>query len=178
MQIRKAALTDFDAAAELYDKVALNLERGINYPSWTYGVYPCADTVKDGLDNESLFVCTDGGRIIGVFILNTDPAGDYSAGEWSAPLEDGEYMVIHSLAVDPEIKRSGTGKAMVEFCLAYAKEKGYKAIRLDAVPKNTPARRMYEKLGFLFAGEKDLKREDTGIPLFALYEYNFRPLSL
>lgn len=80
-------------------------------------------------------------------------------------------MVIHALAVDPDSARTGIGKRMVEFCMKYAKDNGFKALRLDAVPKNTPARRMYERLGFGFAGEKDLKRYETGIPSFALYEF-------
>ena len=172
MYIRKAVPSDFDSASALYDKVTLYLEQHINYPHWTHKVYPCSDTVKEGLETDSLFVCCEGDGIMGAFLLNTDPAGDYSAGEWSRDIADGEYMIIHALAVDPDLSRKGTGKAMVEFCLNYAKEKGYKAIRLDAVPENLPARRMYEGLGFSFAGEKNLKRYETGIPVFALYEYN------
>lgn len=40
-------------------------------------------------------------------------------------------------------------------------------------PSNTPARRLYEKIGFTFAGEKDLLRGIEDIPEFALYELNF-----
>ncbi|MCM1054392.1 MAG: GNAT family N-acetyltransferase [Bacteroides sp.] len=172
MQIRKAVYTDLESASALYDKVTLYLKQNVNYPHWTHKLYPCSDTVKEGLETESLFVCEDNGAIVGELLLNTDPAGDYSAGEWSRALGEGEYMIIHALAVDPEVSRRGIGKEMVRFCLNYAEERGFKAIRLDAVPSNIPARRMYEGLGFRFAGEKDLKRYETGIPLFALYEYN------
>ena len=62
---------------------------------------------------------------------------------------------------------------MVKYCIDYAREHGFKAIRLDVVPENIPARRLYERLGFTFAGEKDLKRDIEDIPTFALYELNF-----
>lgn len=170
MNIRKACSSDFDQTSALYDKVTLHLENTVNYPNWTHKIYPSSETVKEGIDTDSLFVCTENERITGVFILNTDPGGDYAAGDWSVFIPEGEYMVIHALAVDPDFSRKGVGRRMVEFCMDYAKENGYKAIRLDAVPKNLPARHMYESLGFRFAGEKDLKRYETGIPSFALYE--------
>lgn len=173
MLIRKATESDFAQSAALYDKVTEHLENNINYPNWTHKVYPSSETVKKGIETNTLFVCTENEKIIGEFILNTDPDGDYAAGEWSVFIPEGEYMVIHALAADPDLARKGTGKSMVEFCMKYAEEKGFKAIRLDAVPKNLPARRMYESLGFRFAGEKDLKRYETGIPSFALYEFNF-----
>lgn len=173
MRIRKAVPKDIEQASLLYDKVTLYLENNINYPSWIHKVYPSSETAEKGIRDGSLFVCEADGKLVGVFLLNTDPDGDYSEGAWTAEIAEGEYMVIHALAVDPEHKGQGIGKRMVKFCLDYAKENGYRAIRLDAVPKNTPARRMYESMGFRFAGEGDLKRFETGIPSFALYEYNF-----
>ncbi len=173
MYIRNAALSDFEKASELYDKVTLHLENNINYPDWIHKVYPSSETVEKGIKEGSLFVCEEGGKTIGAFLLNTDPDGDYSQGNWTADIAEGEYMIIHALAVDPDYKGRGIGKRMVKFCLDYAKGKGHRAIRLDAVPKNTPARGMYESMGFRFAGERDLKRQETGIPSFALYEYNF-----
>ncbi len=173
MQIRKSVFFDCAQAVQLYDKVTLYLENNINYPNWVHKVYPSSDTVEKGIKEGSLFVCENDGRLIGAFLLNTDPDGDYSAGDWTAELAEGEYTVIHALAVDPDFGGNGIGKRMVRFCINYSKEKGYKGIRLDAVPKNTPARRMYESMGFRFVGERDLKRYETGIPKFALYEYNF-----
>ena len=46
-------------------------------------------------------------------------------------------------------------------------------MRVDVVPGNYPAERLYKKLGFTFAGEKDLCRGIADIPLFRLFEYNF-----
>lgn len=178
MKIRRAVFSDFEQAVRLYDSVTLHLENNINYPGWTHKVYPSANTVEKGLKEGSLFVCeseedSSDARIVGAFLLNTDPDGDYSVGDWSVELSEGEYTIIHALAVSPDFHGNGIGKSMVKFCLDYSKNNGYKGLRLDAVPGNTPARRMYEGLGFRFAGERDLKREERGIPTFALYEYRF-----
>ncbi|MBR2955616.1 MAG: hypothetical protein IKC54_00275 [Clostridia bacterium] len=50
---------------------------------------------------------------------------------------------------------------------------GYKGVRVDVVPGNFPARNLYEKMGFTYAGEKDLNRGYDHIPTFQLLEYNF-----
>ena len=57
-------------------------------------------------------------------------------------------------------------------CIQYARKNGYKAIRLDVVPGNVPAIRLYEKMGFTYAGTADLLRGIEDIPLFDLYELN------
>ena len=62
---------------------------------------------------------------------------------------------------------------MVQFCIDKARNGGYKAVRLDIVPENIPARKLYEKSGFKFAGEKDLDRGFEDIPTFQLFELNF-----
>ena len=65
---------------------------------------------------------------------------------------------------------NGIGKEMVRFCIEYAKEHGYKAVRLDVVPDNIPARRLYESCGFKYVGDVDLERDIPEIPLFSMYE--------
>ena len=55
-----------------------------------------------------------------------------------------------------------------------AREDGYKALRLDVVPDNIPARRLFEKNGFVYAGDADLGRGYDEIPVFSLYELSFK----
>ena len=88
-------------------------------------------------------------------------------------MKKGEYLIIHTLAVDPLHEHKGVGRYMVDKCINIAESKGYKAIRLDVVPDNIPAINLYKSKGFTFAGIKDLSRNINGIPLFGLYELNF-----
>lgn len=173
MKIQKCEIGDLEAVAKLYDKVTLYLTKNVNYPKWRYGDYPSADSVKKAISDGVQFMCSKDNEVLGAFILNDNPEGDYSKGDWKIKLNRGEYLIIHTLAVNPELSKQGIGKAMVLYAVSYAKEHGFKAIRLDVVPENIPARRLYEKLGFTFAGEKDLGRSIDDIPTFALYEFNF-----
>lgn len=159
-----------ETVSRLYDKVVLELDKHINYPKWEYGIYPSAESVTAAVEKGVQYMCVSENSVVGAFILNDDPQGDYSAGCWKSDLNDGEYLVIHTLATDPELCGHGIASYMVKYCIDLAKDKGYKAIRLDVVPDNVPARRLYEKLGFVSAGERDLKRDIEDIPFFALYE--------
>ena len=161
-----------DEAGEFYDRVTAYLEGHINYPKWEHGVYPSRSSSEKAIEAGELYACIYNDKIVGIYVLNDDPQGCYDAGEWKKDLKAGEYLVIHSLASDPELYGKGIARAMVRNCIKTARNKGYKALRLDVVPSNTPARQLYEKLGFTFAGEKDLLRDIDDIPEFALYELN------
>lgn len=171
MKIIKCNLSHLEKVTELYDKVTLYLERNINYPKWVYGVYPGRDSVKLVIEQGVQYMCLEGKEVVGAFIFNDNPQGNYEKGHWSIPLHQGEYMVIHTLATDPTIAGKGIGTFMVEQCIQMAKDSGYKGVRLDVVPDNIPAIKLYEKCGFQFTGLEDLERDIEEIPLFSLYEY-------
>lgn len=173
IQVRKSTMEDLQALAELYDKAVLHLTQTVNYPKWQYGVYPCRDSVEKAIRQGVQYQCADGGKVVGGLILNEDPQGAYERGEWQHDLNTGEFLVIHTLATDPDAFGKGVATQMVRYCIDHAKKAGYQALRVDVVPENFPARRLYEKLGFTFAGEKDLLRNIKEIPTFLLYELNF-----
>ena len=62
---------------------------------------------------------------------------------------------------------------MVDYCIEKSRKDGYKAVRLDVIPDNYPAIKLYESKGFTFAGTKDLGLADEGAPILSLYELNF-----
>lgn len=173
MKIIKCSKEDLNSVAAFYDKVTSYLEEHINYPKWVRGEYPGIESIRNAVDEDVQYACIDGSKMVGAFILNDNPQGDYSVGKWRTNLKLGEYLVIHTLASDPEIYHKGIGKYMVEYCINLARTRGYKALRLDVVPSNIPARKLYERMGFEFADEKDLSRGITDIPVFDLYEMNF-----
>lgn len=173
MKIQKCEMSDLEAVAALYDKVTLHLTKTINYPKWRYGEYPSIKSVKKAISDGVQFMCVEDNVVLGAFILNINPEGAYEKGDWKIDLNKGEYLIIHTLAVNPDLSKQGVGRFMVNYSISHAKEHGFKAIRLDVVPENIPARRLYEKLGFTYAGEKDLGRNIADIPTFALYELNF-----
>ncbi len=172
MEIRKCTDLDIKDVGAFYDRVVEYLDKTVNYPKWEYKIYPSEGSVREKTKLGQQFVCIQNEEIEGAFVLNDDPQGAYENAVWSKNILLGEYMVCHTLATDPEKKRMGLGKAIVEFCIAYAKEAGYQAIRLDVVPDNVPARKLYEKCGFQYVGDVDLERDIPEIPLFSMYELN------
>ncbi len=172
MQIRKCTEEDIAAAGEFYDRIVEYLDAHINYPKWQYKIYPNEDYVRQMTAEGSQYLCVEDGKIIGAFVLNEDPQGGYEKAPWSAELPFGSYLVIHALAVEPALHGKGTGSKVVSFCINKAKEDGYRAVRLDLVPTNTPASKLYEKNGFTYVGTVDLGRGVEEIPEFSLYELN------
>lgn len=172
MNIIKCTENYIDKTTKMYDESVYFLSTHINYPKWTYKEYPSKDTVIDCVNEGTMYIVLDNDEVIGAFKLNEDGQGDYESVHWSKDLRKGEYLVIHTLVVHPNYQGKGIAKLMLNKAIEIAKENNYKAIRLDIVPSNTPAIKLYESIGFKYVDTIDLKRNIPDIPLFVLYELN------
>ena len=173
-EIRKCKKEEVKKVGEFFDQVVYDMiNNHTNYPHWVYQIYPTIDTAKDAFDKNELYLCLEQQQIVGAFILNEDPDGAYDKGHWSQDLQDGDYLVIHTLAVDKKQTGKGIGTSLVAFCIQEAKQLGYKGLRLDVVPTNSPAMKLYQKMGFHYIGDEDLQRDLADIPEFSLFEYDY-----
>lgn len=173
MQIRKCRTEEITEVGAFYDTVVEYLDSHTNYPKWQYKIYPSEEYVRAMTAEGFQYICKEDGKTVAAFVLNRDPEGDYDRGRWSVDLQDGEYMVIHALAVEPDLHGTGLGKKIVEFCIDTARNSGFRAIRLDIVPDNHPAKHLYESVGFTYVGDEDVRPEVEHIPKFSMYELNF-----
>ena len=87
---------------------------------------------------------TSEGEARGVVVAN---------GNWSIKF-GGRSLWIESLYVDPQARRRGYGRRLVEFVLDWAEEHGIKGIDLEAYRGNTPASILYRSLGFYRLGRE------------------------
>ena len=172
MKIRKCEEGDIISTGSFYDRVVTWLDAHINYPKWIYRIYPSEESVREMVRSNAQYICVDDQQIIGAFVLTTDPQGNYSRGNWTCDLQEGEYLTIHAVAVEPELHGQGLGSQIIRYCIDKARSEGYKALRLDIVPTNMPARRLYEKNGFQYVGDVDLDRGIDDIPTWSLFELN------
>ncbi len=170
MVIRICVKEDISLVGTFYEKVVKLLDEDINYPHWIRGVYPSEESAKKMTEKGAQYVCIQDGMIVGAFALNDEPQGSYRKGQWPHVLADGEYTVIHALAVDPEYRNQNIASKIIKFCLEKTRSEGYKAIRVDIAADNIPARKLFEKNGFIFAGDVDLEIGIGDVPLFSLYE--------
>ena len=58
-----------------------------------------------------------------------------------------------------------------EMAIRLAQSKGMQAIRLDVLASNTPAHKIYERLGFEYRGKQHLYAENTGWTDFYFFDY-------
>ncbi|MCH5152272.1 MAG: GNAT family N-acetyltransferase [Clostridiales bacterium] len=172
VSIEKCASEDVVCVGAFYDGVVKYLVEHVNFPRWMYKRYPSEPFVREMTVVGCQYVCRIDGQIVAAFALNDDPQHEYKKVSFSKSLLQGEYLVIHALAVATELQGRGIGKQIVRFCIDYACAHGYKAIRLDVVPTNYPAKKLYEQCGFAYLGDVDLERGFEDIPLFSMYELN------
>ena len=170
--IRKCLEADITWTGVFYDSVVRWLDAHINYPRWIYQIYPSEGYVREMTAAGAQYICLENDRIVGAFCLNDEPQAGYHTIRWSRDLADGSFLIIHALAIDPAVHRQGLGSKILQFCINAAVSEGYRALRVDIVPDNFPARNLFEKTSFQYAGDADLGLGSAGIPYFSLYELN------
>jgi ribosomal protein S18 acetylase RimI-like enzyme len=72
-----------------------------------------------------------------------------------AAVEGYDYMalrgpagVLHDLIVDPEYRRHGVGRRLLDATLAYLKSRGAPRVVLSTAERNEPAQRLFASVGF------------------------------
>lgn len=86
-----------------------------------------------------------------VFVFhNDDVVGSLSgwAHVYGKHLIELEYAEIGGLVVDHESRRKGIGRQLMRKCEEWAREKGYKEIRLRSGGQRKEAHAFYEKIGY------------------------------
>ena len=169
MNLIKCMPEDAARIIEFYARVVEYLENHTNYPKWSKE-HPSEQSIMEAIEKGTQYAYIKNDKLLGAVVLNEDPEGYYEDGNWTLALKPGEFCVIHVLAVDPDVTAEGIGGFIVDDCVELARQNGYRAVRLDVVPGNIPADRLYQKKGFRYAGTRDLRRNIEGIPVFQLYE--------
>lgn len=150
--IRKATERDIEQIAGIYEAIHSEEENGRCSTGWTRGVYPTKQTAFDAVERSDMFVLEDGGQIMAAAIINQIQVPVYDEAKWVySEAFDDEIMVLHTLVVSPFCSGKGYGTAFVEFYERYAADNDCKYLRMDTNEKNTVARRMYKRLGYVEA---------------------------
>ena len=88
-----------------------------------------------------------------VAYLEEEPVGyalifhkEYSSSPFHAP--GYELMLVDQMAVVPEHRRKGIGKALIQFLSVFCREKGVARLQLSVWRINEAARDFYQQMGF------------------------------
>ncbi len=171
MKLILATQNDHDAIIAFYDDVTERTPEMATYARWSKGKHPTEEGISAYIDEGSMYVYQEGGEIIAAMALTMYQGEDYHAIQWSRQVVDDEVAVIHILAVSPDRQGTGIGSEMIREAIRLAQSRGMQAIRLDSLASNTPAHKLYERLGFEYRGTQHLYAENTGWMDFFFFEF-------
>ena len=151
--MRPAGPTDMQAVYAVYrDAIDDMNARGI--PQWDE-LYPTPAILDDDLAQGQLFVGETDNGVVAAVVLNEVCDPQYRNGQWQG---NGPYVIVHRLCVSPAAQGGGVGRGLMTAVEAWAKENGYREIRLDAFSINPQALRMYDRLGYAKRGEANWRK--------------------
>ncbi len=129
--------------------------------------YPNRHTFQEGIKYNQLYILIKKKEILGIVIINTMQNPGWEK-KWHLPNDN--FLVIHSLAIKVGQQRKGNGEILLNYCEKYAKENGYKSIRLDAFSGNEGAVKLYKGHGYIFTGEIEYSFKPIGHQLYYCFE--------
>ncbi len=144
MNIRHSKIEDFESILSVYD-YAREFMRSNGNPTQWGPTHPCAEVLREDIEDGNGYVITEQGTIVGafVFVIGDDPTyAEIREGAW---LNDRPYGTIHRTASNGKAK--GVFDAMLSFC-----ESQIDNIRIDTHRNNAPMLHLLESRGFIRCG--------------------------
>jgi len=152
MNFRKSTFDDIDIILEIIEKAKAELKK-MGLDQWQKG-YPNREIAENNKKpGEKVF-----GKIVGTIVLSPEKEEPYSKieGKW---ITDDDYMVVHRLAVDSDVKNKGLATKILEFSEGVCIENKILSLKADTHENNEPMKRLLAKNGFSFCGLIYLDRE-------------------
>ncbi len=144
MQIRKATENDLSTVLQIYADARVYMRENGNPHQWA-GAYPDADTLREDIALQRLYVCTGEKTIVGVFCYFFGEEPTYRhiyEGQWH---NEKPYGVLHRIAVAAH--RKGVASFCFDFCYAQCKN-----LKIDTHRDNIPMQKSLTKNGFELCG--------------------------
>lgn len=144
--LRAAGEADFSQMLELFDAVARERLWIGTQPGFSRDVYRknWSTWIKD--PGDLFLVAHDGDRIVGLLIVHPHV----------------EFGPTLGMLVDEAYRARGIGRALIERALAWARERGLRALHLLVFPHNEAALALYRAVGFVEIErfKRDVPRDD------------------
>ncbi len=136
LTIRAARDHEVDVVASLIVDAYAEFAAQMSPDAWSSFAQDIANVRGRLLDAEQL-VAERNGAVVGTVTLYLN---------WRGAQEDAS--AVRLLAVPPSAREMGVGRALMEHCIARAREEGKKRLVLTAMLEMGNARDLYEKMGF------------------------------
>lgn len=170
LQVRQALPEDLGAVVTLYDGIIELFQAQTGNMGWRKGVYPTEADFQKAIQAGTLYVGELEDGLAAGMIITQGTDKSYGDAPWRVEAEDEETAVIHTLGVSPRFTGRGLALQMAQGARALAREKGWRALRLDVLKENEPAHRLYRRAGFQYICTKKIFYESVGLADFVIYE--------
>lgn len=155
MKFRKAVKTDLPQIMKIIKQAqAYFKEQGID--QWQNN-YPNEDVISNDIENEDNYVMIKDGSIVATTVISFEKEKCYEniyGGEW---MSNGNYGVIHRIAVDNTYKGLGFSHRVIKYTEQVCIERGVHSIKVDTHEENIPMQKLLKKNGFKYCGVIYLK---------------------
>ena len=169
MNFRKSTFDDIDRILEIIEKAKAELKK-MGLDQWQKG-YPNREVIESDVKKGISYVLEEtaennensgekvSGKIVGTIVLSPEREEPYSKIEGKWITDDDDYMVVHRLAVDSDVKNKGLATKILEFSEGVCIENKILSLKADTHENNEPMKRLLAKNGFSFCGLIYLDRE-------------------
>ncbi len=142
-RMRRARRRDFNKIREatlqtVWDDTPADERERLDRPSWERHFRERIEPYIRGDRTEAWVAEDDEGRLLGYLLLG-------AGGGFLTPERHG---FIFDVWVAPEQRGKGLGKSLVAWAVNWARDQGYRKVKLEVAESNARARHIYEELGF------------------------------
>ncbi|MGM9973620.1 MAG: GNAT family N-acetyltransferase [Clostridiaceae bacterium] len=150
MELRKTTEQDIPRVMEII-RAAQRYFREANIYQWVNN-YPNEEIIKEDISKDYSYVLVHEGKIAATAAVAFDGESTYEKiyeGNW---ITDGEYAVIHRIAVAEELKGQGVASEVLKKVEELCRERQVNSIKIDTHEDNKSMQRLMEKNGFVYCG--------------------------
>lgn len=119
-------------------------------------IYPDKSTIISDINNHSLYVYVDQLTIKGIIAFDEYQEKEYKT--INLKYTTGNQLIIHRLCVDPNYKKQGIARSLIQFSEQFGKINGFGSIRLDSFVNNIRACRLYSMSGYEAIGTVNFRK--------------------
>lgn len=150
LSLRKANLSEIPQIWQILQD-AIEQRRLDGSSQWQDG-YPNELSIKSDIENGYGYVFIEDESILAyaAIIFDKEPAYENIEGEW---LTDGDYTVVHRVAVSKLAKGKGIATKLFESIEGLSVENNIYSIKVDTNFDNTPMLKILDRLKYTYCGE-------------------------
>ena len=147
MEFRKSTKSDVIKIMEIV-KQAQEYFKSQGIDQWQNG-YPNAEVINNDIENDGML---DENNIIATTVISFTKEKSYENildGKW---ITNGDYGVIHRIAVDNTHKGKGLSHKILKYAEEVCKQNNVHSIKADTHEENIPMQSLLKKNGFEYCG--------------------------